>query len=81
MTGIDWRRATRKGRLTEALHLFACRLAWLRHGDDRAYEDLIRASEHGDPEIRVIAATLLLDSPVADARNHFGSQNPREARP
>lgn len=49
----------------QVLHLFACRLAWLRHGDQRAHRELIRASEHGDPEIRVIAAVLLVDLPIA----------------
>lgn len=36
MTGIDWQEATRKGHLMDALYLFACRLAWLRHGDQKA---------------------------------------------
>lgn len=80
MTGIDWQGATRKGQLMQALHLFACQLAWLRHGDERAYDELIRASEHADPEIRVIAAALLLDSPIADSRNHLGGQHGREDR-
>lgn len=61
MTRIDWQRAARNGQLTEALHLFACRLAWLRHGDQRARGELIRALEDGDAEIRTIAASLLVD--------------------
>lgn len=81
MTGIDWQEATRKGQLMNALYLFACRLAWLRHGDQRAHQELIRASEQGDPEIRVIAASLLLDSPPADAPSDPHSRDTREARP
>lgn len=81
MTSIDWQGATRKGRLRQALHLFACRLAWLRHGDQRAYDQLIRASEHSDPEVRVIAAALLLDSSSAGPGNRFDHQNAREERP
>lgn len=64
MSGIDWQAAKRKGKLTHALHLFACRLAWLRHGDERAHHKLIRASAHADPEIRAIAARMLFDQPT-----------------
>lgn len=63
MTGIDWQEATRKGQLKDALYLFACRLAWLRHRDQRAHNELIRASEHGDSEIRVIAIAFLSEVP------------------
>ena len=69
MTGIDWQGTARKGQLTRVLHLFACRLAWLRHGDLRAHGELIRASEHADPEIRAVAANLLTQSGTAEPRN------------
>ena len=59
MTGIDWQGAARNGHMTAALYLFACRLAWRRHGDQRAHDELVRASECGDAEIRAIAAMLL----------------------
>ena len=63
-----------KGKLLDALYLFACRLAWLRHGDQSAQHELIRAAEHEDPEIRGIAAALLVDSATAESRNHHGDQ-------
>ena len=59
MTGIDWQGAARKGQLTEVLYLLACRLAWRRHGDQRARDELVRASECGNAEIREIAANIL----------------------
>lgn len=70
MTSIDWQEATRKGKLMDALYLFACRLAWRRHGDQRARDELIRASEHGDPKIREIAASFLGESAV-ETRSHL----------
>lgn len=59
MTGINWQDAARKGQMTEVLYLFACRLAWRRHGDQRARDELVRASECDNAEIREIAANLL----------------------
>jgi hypothetical protein len=61
MTDIDWQGATRKGHLMDALYLLACRLAWLRHGDHRAHDELVRASVDADPDVRLIAATFLLE--------------------
>lgn len=69
MTGIDWQGAARNGQLKEALYLFACRLAWLRHGDRRAHDELVRASECSYAEIRAIAASLL-DSSTSESRNN-----------
>lgn len=54
MAGIDWQTTAKRGRMLEALYLFACRLAWLRHGDERAHSELVRAS--------VVAAKLLSKS-------------------
>lgn len=70
MTGIDWQSAARSGHLTEVLHLFACRLAWRRHHDLRAYGELVRASEDGKTEIRAIAASML--DPASTGRSSSG---------
>ena len=62
MTGIDWKTAARRGQLTEVFYLFACRLAWRRHADSKAHDQLVRASQCGNPELRTIALALLNSS-------------------
>lgn len=58
-----------KGQLMQVLHLFACRLAWLRHGDKRARHELLRASESADLELRLIAADLLAEQEPPDSES------------
>lgn len=53
---LDWTEIRSEGLLMEALYLFACRLAWLRHADLKAYEELIRAARDSDPEMRHISS-------------------------
>jgi hypothetical protein len=64
MANIDWPLVARKGFLTDALGLFACRLAWRRHGDQQAYDQLLRASRNASPDLRLIASTFLCESEV-----------------
>ena len=77
MTSIDWQGTTRKGQLGEVLYLFACRLAWRRHGDQRAQDELIRASQCADSELRAIAATFL-DSPAYEDASPLRGRGKRE---
>lgn len=62
MADIDWARVARRGQLKHALHLLACRLAWIRHGDLRAHCELANACHDTDPDIREIAAGMLAGS-------------------
>ncbi len=41
------------------LYLFFCRVRCLRGGDWEAYEELVRASSHPDPDIRMVADVFL----------------------
>ena len=41
------------------LYLFACRVRCLRLADQRAYEELVRAASHPNPDIGVVAETFL----------------------
>ena len=61
MISFNWSEVARKGRLPDALYLYACRLAWLRHGDSHALQVLVRAAEADDAEMRLIASTFLLE--------------------
>jgi len=78
MSSIDWQGAARMGQLTKALYLAACRLAWRRHGDRRAREELVRASEAGDPQIRKIAAAMLDSSSDRDLDKSEEGAKPNE---
>lgn len=80
MISIDWQETARKkGRLTKVLRLFACRLAWLRHGDAKAHDALLLAAKDADPEIRTIAASFL--SPVSNPASAEAPRfDPREVR-
>lgn len=61
MHSLNWSNLVKKGRLMDALYLFACRLNWLRYGDPRALESLRSAAECADPDLRLIATTFLVE--------------------
>ena len=61
MQTLDWSNLVKRGRLMDALYLFACRLNWLRYGDLRALESLRAAAECSDPDLRFIANAFLLE--------------------
>ena len=48
------------------LYLFACRTCYLRYGNLRAYADLVSAARSTDPEVRIIAESLLADGIAED---------------
>lgn len=43
----------------DPLYLFACRVRCLRFDDPRAYEDLLRAANHPNPDVRTMAEVFL----------------------
>lgn len=43
----------------DPLYLFACRVRCLRFDDPRAYEDLLRAANHSNPDVRTTAEVFL----------------------
>ena len=49
----------------DALYLFACRVRYLRLGDLRAYEELKRAAQHSDLDIRLVAEVFLAEIQAA----------------
>lgn len=48
------------------LHLFSCRSYYIRHGNLRAYTELVSASRSTDPKVRTIAESLLADCVAQD---------------
>lgn len=62
---LDWRGLAQKGVLGDVLRLFSLRYAWLKDGDQRAYEEIARARRAADPNIRE-AAELLFSAMTRD---------------
>ncbi len=52
-----------------ALYLFFCRVRCLRCGDLEAYEELVRASSHPDPDIQMVADVFLDEIRTVEVRD------------
>lgn len=55
---LDWLGFAQRGVLGDVLRLFSFRYAWLKSGDQKAYQELARARRAADPDIRATAEIL-----------------------
>lgn len=59
----------------DPLYLFACRVRCMRLGDTRSYEELVRASNHPNEEIRTVAEVFLEDIREASVLQPAGASS------